>query len=108
MLDDWLAKRQQMSAAGSTNQPSPVAQPVAQQHPPRHSTPAPSSLPPVNKTASATPVRPPVASGHSSVPASPIAPAQAMSDSKQPVSPDKLHLRGEHASRDDEVSIKIR
>lgn len=108
-LDDWLAKRQQMSAAGSTNQPSPVAQTVAQQHPPRHSTPAPSSLPPVNKTASATPVRPPVASGHSSVPASPIAPAQAMSDSKQqPVSPDKLHLRGEHASRDDEVSIKIR
>lgn len=103
-LDDWLAKRQQMSAGGVAGQPPQVAS----QNGPRPSATGP--LPPASSasqsndgSATRQSVVSPEAISRPSVNL-PVTPAQ-----KQPApDPDKLHLRGDKASHDDEISIKLR
>ncbi|MCY1539095.1 hypothetical protein D9M68_746660 [compost metagenome] len=108
-LDDWLAKRQQMSATGSVSQSPKASQMPPRQEPARTFEPVQS---PVSggavSTSNNAPVKPSVLSDRNSVSDLPIAPQQAAAAPKQAASPDKLHLRGEHASHDDEISIKIR
>lgn len=101
-LDDWLAKRQQMGATGSAGQ-APSRQEPTRPFEPIQS-PANSGMTSNNNAST----KPPAASEQNSVSELPTAPRQATVAPKQAANPDKLHLRGEHASRDDEISIKIR
>ncbi|MNT21907.1 hypothetical protein D3C72_1572640 [compost metagenome] len=102
-LDDWLAKRQQMS--GGSASASRSAQPPLQQNPPQAPVVAPPA--PSGQSGHHSPVRPSAAPINSPAATPAVAP-QGAPDPKQSVSSDKLHLRGEHASHGDEISIKIR
>lgn len=107
-LDDWLAKRQQMGAPGSVAQSAKVPQAPSRQESARPFEPIQSPVSSGMASSINTPTKPPVVSGQNSVSEPPIAPQQPAAAPKQADSPDKLHLRGEHASHDDEISIKIR
>ncbi|MCY1555295.1 hypothetical protein D9M68_919430 [compost metagenome] len=107
-LDDWLAKRQQMGATGSVGQSTQVPQAPSRREPARPFEPAQSPVSGGMSSRDNAPVQPPVAPGQNSVSQAPVVTQQPAAAPKQAVSPDKLHLRGEHASRDDEISIKIR
>jgi hypothetical protein len=107
-LDDWLAKRQQMGATGSAGQSPQVTQASLPQEPARSFESVQSPVGGGVTSRDNAPMRPPVAPGNNSASNPPIITQQPAATPKQAVSPDKLHLRGEHASRDDEISIKIR
>lgn len=103
-LDEWLAKRQQMKAAGPA-QPSPATQtPVT---PPSSGALTPPAPPETETPASSTPT------------ASPVGPSlvSPVPGSKLPVNPpaqpppsgaESLHLRGDNANHGSEISVKIR
>jgi len=81
-LDEWLAKRQQLSGSGSKPSSAPA-------------TSVSSSIPPAPTTmASSSPLEPPVAFGSSS-------------GSATEPAPEKLDLRGDNKNQPEEVSIKF-
>ncbi|MNQ14055.1 AAA-like domain protein [compost metagenome] len=114
-LDDWLAKRQQMGGAtpktqapqsfnASGSAPRPVAS-ATPRVPGGTQSPQPpnDSRPPIAPVAPSKPLQgTPPPSVDSQPGASDISPPAPASN------PDKLHLRGEHAARHDEISIKLR
>lgn len=108
-LDDWLAKRQQMGGAtGSVGQSPGVSQVPSRQEPARPFEPIQVAASGGAASVNNAPTKPSVALEKNSVSNPPIVPQQAVATPKQAASPDKLHLRGEYASHDDEISIKIR
>jgi hypothetical protein len=90
-LDEWLAKRQQLSAKTATaplaSQPSPLGAPL----------PSPASQ--------QSPVQPPAASQ-----ANPfmMPPAAQPTPPASPAPENRLHLRGDNPNHDSEISIKLR
>jgi hypothetical protein len=106
-LDEWLAKRKQISGA-----PKPPVAPTAPQ--------------PTAQTMPATPVQPQQAPpSFSQAPQQPVAsvpnfrtPAEPLTPAQQPIPPttppvapiteDRLHLRGDKVNSNDEISIKLR
>jgi hypothetical protein len=111
-LDEWLAKRQQISGGAQSNGPRPQQpQAVAAANP---------FLTPAQQTASRPLQASPVIPGDA-VPQSapspyqtPTTPPQAALPSQSPTPPakppveDRLHLRGDNENRDSEISIKLR
>ncbi|HET6747606.1 MAG TPA: DUF87 domain-containing protein [Candidatus Saccharimonadales bacterium] len=108
-LDDWLAKRKQISTSPAAR---PIAGPSAQPQSVAPRAPAASPNPFLPPTFSQTPVGPQPLSSSTLPPGdtqSPTEAPQAQPEApRKAVNPDSLHLRGSAQNHDDEISIKLR